>query len=62
MISRWPLIAFLISAIICLGCSTTYHLFYCLSEKVNKILIRLDYAGICFLVSGSTFAPLFYGF
>ncbi|CAD8116129.1 unnamed protein product [Paramecium primaurelia] len=62
MISRWPLIAFLVSAIICLGCSTTYHLFYCLSENVNKVLIRLDYAGICFLVSGSTFAPLFYGF
>ncbi|CAK70373.1 unnamed protein product (macronuclear) [Paramecium tetraurelia] len=53
------LIAFLLSAIIFLGCSTTYHHFYCLSENVNKVLIRLDYAGICFLVSGSTFAPLF---
>ncbi|CAD8082604.1 unnamed protein product [Paramecium sonneborni] len=62
IISRWPVIAFLLSAIICLGCSTIYHLFYCLSEKVNRMLLRLDYAGICFLVSGSTFAPLFYGF
>ncbi|CAD8171674.1 unnamed protein product [Paramecium octaurelia] len=62
LISRWPLIAFLVTAIVCLGCSTIYHLFYCLSERVNRILLRLDYAGICFLVSGSTFAPLFYGF
>lgn len=61
-ISRWPIFAFLLSAVACLLSSSIFHCFYCISPAVYKVLIRLDYAGICFLISGSTYAPYFYGF
>jgi adiponectin receptor len=61
-LSRWPIVAYLVSAIICLGGSTVFHLFYCMSHKVNRVLLRLDYAGICILIFGSCFPPVVYGF
>jgi len=61
-LSRWPIIVFLISAVFCLLCSAIFHLFYCLSHKANQILLRLDYAGISILITGSCFPPLVYGF
>lgn len=57
IVSNWPIVGFLITAIICLLGSAVFHTFYCLSQKVNKVLIRIDYAGICFLICGSTYAP-----
>jgi adiponectin receptor len=61
-VSRWPIFVFLISAILCLGFSATFHLFYSVGVKFNKVFLRLDYAGISLLISGSTFPPFVYGF
>ncbi len=32
-ISRWPIVVFLLSAFICLSCSTAFHLFYVVNPK-----------------------------
>jgi len=61
-LSRWPIIVFLLSAVFCLMCSAIFHLFYCLSFRANQILLRLDYAGVSILITGSCFPPLVYGF
>jgi len=61
-LSRWPIVVFLLSAVTCLLCSSIFHLFYCINHNVNKVLQRLDYAGISLLICGSTFPPLVYGF
>ena len=59
-IPRWPLYIMLSAAIVCLGCSTTFHWFGIYSKKVFKFLSRLDYAGITFLIPGSCYPPYFY--
>ena len=59
---RWPLCIFLISAILCLSFSTTFHLIGCISKKYHTILSRFDYGGISLLVSGSCFPPYYYFF
>ncbi|EGR33039.1 hypothetical protein IMG5_063250 [Ichthyophthirius multifiliis] len=61
-ISRWPIFVFLISAVLCLSFSSTFHLLYQLSPIHNKILLRMDYAGVSLLISGSTFPIFYYGF
>jgi len=61
-LSRWPIIVFLISAVFCLLCSAVFHLFYCLSHRANQILLRLDYAGVSILITGSAFPAFVYGF
>lgn len=42
--------------------SSFYHLFFVLDPKVANILLRLDYAGICFLIVGSSYPLTYYGF
>lgn len=59
-ISRWPLLVFIISAMICLTLSSMYHLFNAHSDKVYKMMSRLDYAGISILICGSFFPPIYY--
>jgi len=59
-LSRWPLVVFIISALICLGCSVTYHLFYVVSEEWFGFLQRLDYSGIAILIFGSNMPPIQY--
>jgi len=61
-LSRWPIIVFLICAMFCLSGSTIFHLFFVLNIKTSQMLQRLDYAGISFLIYGSTFPPIYYGF
>mmetsp|Transcript_8793 Transcript_8793/g.7765 ORF Transcript_8793/g.7765 Transcript_8793/m.7765 type:complete len:303 (+) Transcript_8793:668-1576(+) len=61
-LSRWPIFFYLFTAFSCLMCSAVFHLFHCQSEKVFRVLSRLDYAGICFLITGSSVPGLFYGF
>jgi len=61
-LSRWPIVVFLISATICLTCSAIFHLFYAISHKAYSVLLRLDYAGVSILISGSTFPLSYYGF
>ena len=48
----WPLFIFLISAIFCLFFSTTLHLIGNISVNFHRILSRLDYGGICLLITG----------
>ena len=59
---RWPLFIFLISAILCLSFSATFHLIGCVSKNYHKILSRFDYGGISLLVTGSCFPPYYYFF
>ena len=59
-VERWPLFIMLSAAIVCLGCSTTFHWFGIYNKKVNSFLSRLDYAGITFLIPGSCYPPYFY--
>ena len=60
-ISRWPVVIMMISAIICLLCSSIFHLFYPMSNKFYMLFARFDYAGINVLISGSTVPALYYG-
>lgn len=52
---------FLITAAVCLLCSTIFHLFYPMSSRIYTITNRFDYAGINLLISGSAFPPVYYG-
>lgn len=61
-VSRWPLFVFLFTAFLCLSCSSIFHLFCALGHTANKVLLRLDYAGVCFLIVGTTFPIYWYGF
>jgi len=51
---------FILSAILCLSFSTVFHLFYCHSHEASIAFQRLDYAGICFLISGTSAAAIYY--
>jgi len=57
-----PLFVHMTGAILCLLCSTTYHLFCAYGRKVQALLSRLDYGGISLLIAGSAFPPVAYGF
>lgn len=56
------LYTFIATAILCLGCSSLFHLFCCHSEEVSKSWNKCDYAGIVFLIVGSFFPAIYYGF
>lgn len=53
-VSKWPLFIHLISAAICMGLSTMYHLFFVYSPEASLMLVKLDYTGITILFFGST--------
>lgn len=53
---------FLISAIICLTCSTLYHTLSCHSERILRLFGRLDFSGIALLVMGSFVPWVYYTF
>ena len=61
-LERWPVFVMLVSAIICLGCSATFHWFCAHSPQVHDLLNRLDYAGISILIAGSCYPPYYYFF
>ncbi|KRX03856.1 hypothetical protein PPERSA_04651 [Pseudocohnilembus persalinus] len=61
-LSKWPIFMFVISGMCCFGFSSCYHLFFVKNPYIAKILLRLDYAGITFLICGSTFPLTYYGF
>jgi len=42
--------------------SSFYHLFFVKDARTARILLRLDYAGIAFLICGSTYPLTYYGF
>lgn len=53
--TKWPLVAFLLTALFCLGMSTTCHLCYVRSKKVSRVTQYLDYWGIAVLFLGSSY-------
>ena len=55
-----PIYVFIASALVCLGCSTFYHLFNAYSAKVHALTSRLDYAGTSLLISGSYYPVIYY--
>jgi len=55
-------VIFLLSAIFCLGCSTTFHTLQCHSKEVSKRCHILDYIGIVVLTVGSYYPTVYYGF
>jgi len=61
-IERWPLYVFVASAIACLGSSAVFHLFGTANARWAYALGAFDYAGIIFLILGSTTPIYFYGF
>lgn len=61
-VSRWPIFVFLVSAALCLTCSTCFHLFYVVNKNYYRIFLRMDYAGVSLLISGSTFPIFYYAF
>ncbi|KAF9966776.1 hypothetical protein BGZ70_001278 [Mortierella alpina] len=54
--------AFLAGAIICLSMSASFHTFSCHSEPICSQWNRCDYVGIVFLIVGSFYPAIFYGF
>lgn len=61
-VSRWPLVANLLCACFCLGCSATFHLVQIHSPKIYDLFVKLDYCGISVLMWGSSCPMLFYSF
>ena len=55
-----PIYIFMLSALVCMSCSTLYHLFSAHSEKVHVVTARLDYAGISILICGSYYPGIYY--
>ena len=58
----YPIWIFILTAICCLGMSTTYHLFYPILKRVCKALLKLDHAGISIMNFGSAFVIFYYYF
>ena len=56
------LFCFFLAAMICLSCSTLFHLFSNHSHDVYRIFSRLDYSGIAILITGSSIPAYYYGF
>ncbi|CAF2999125.1 unnamed protein product [Rotaria sp. Silwood2] len=54
--------SFFLGAIVCLLCSTLYHILYCHSPKISKFFSKLDYCGIAILIIGSVVPLLYYQF
>lgn len=59
-VNTWPLIAYLVTAMFCLGFSTICHLCYVKSPRISKIVSNLDYWGISVLFLGSAYPFISY--
>lgn len=58
----YPIWVFCLCAFFCLCFSTIFHIFFPISFKVNRVLQRLDHAGISILIFGSSFTIYYYYF
>jgi adiponectin receptor len=61
-VPHWPIFVFIVSAVICLTCSATFHLLFVYSKPVYFFLSRLDYAGITIMIAGSFYPLIYYSF
>ena len=55
VVTKWPLVAFCLAALFCLGSSSACHLCYVRNERVSKIVTNIDYWGIALLGLGSCY-------
>ncbi|DBA00308.1 TPA: hypothetical protein N0F65_001503 [Lagenidium giganteum] len=61
-VPHWPIFVFMISAVICLTCSATFHLLFVYSKPAYFFLSRMDYAGITIMIAGSFYPLIYYAF
>ena len=61
-LARWPLFIIILSAIICMAFSASFHSVGNMNEKYHILLNRFDYGGISILISGSCYPPYYYFF
>lgn len=61
-ISKWPIFLFLFSAIVCFSGSVLFHTFNAVNARHWHVLLRVDYAGICFIIAGGCIPVIYYGF
>ncbi|XP_042489849.1 heptahelical transmembrane protein 1-like [Macadamia integrifolia] len=61
-VARWPFFVFLGGSMFCLLSSSICHLFLCHSQRLNLLLLRLDYIGITVMIITSFFPPIYYTF
>ena len=59
-VSQWPLVAFLITAMCCLGSSATCHLCYVKDKNISDWVSIFDYWGIAVLFLGSCYPFISY--
>lgn len=59
-VSKWPIVAFLITALCCLGCSTMCHWFWAKNCKLCNVFTCLDYWGITLLIMGTSYPFISY--
>ena len=55
LVTKWPLVAYLLTAIFCMGISSTCHLCFVASEKMCKVTSYLDFWGIALMCLGSSY-------
>jgi adiponectin receptor len=61
-VPTWPIGVFIVSAIICLTCSATFHLLFVVNHDLYFLLSRMDYGGIAILIAGSFYPLIYYAF
>ena len=59
-IPRWPLYFHMFNAVLCMGASAYYHNYFQMNKESLK-LIRVDLAGIAFMIIGGSTPPMYYG-
>jgi len=59
-VSKWPIVAFLFTALFCLGSSTACHWFYAKEKRLCRMLTTLDYWGITTLILGTSYPFISY--
>ena len=57
---QWPLYVMLVSAIICLGSASLFHLFGSRSKNTYKVLSLFSYTSVIFLTAASCYPPYYY--
>lgn len=58
--SKWPIVAYLSTALFCLGCSTICHWFADKNHKLCSTVTTLDYWGITILILGTGYPFISY--
>ena len=59
-VSKWPIVAYLFTALFCLSCSSACHWFADKNKKLCRIVATLDYWGITILILGTCYPFISY--